>query len=214
MKMDDNKKLFLSVEYHWKGDNSPHSPYPPIDNYITIEKNEINGKFHLTEEGIEDSPWFKEKEYDNFEEAFDYLYNHQEFSFSAFQIEYIKSELIFFYTKKLLEQLNANYSNDYDWLRVENYKNELPLYSFKEKLGINLKVVKNASKKGLQVIKITKNGYTSFEEKKFLIGKLSVDGGVIKVGDETGNIVYLTTAEKVSVETESIDNKYYWYFEK
>lgn len=94
---EKKETLLLSVEYGWF-DSSPYSPYSPIEVYIDIKKNETNGKFHLIEEGMEGSPWHYHKEYDTFEDAFQYLYNY-EYSLCSFQINDIKPNLIFFIQK-------------------------------------------------------------------------------------------------------------------
>lgn len=66
----------------------------------------------------------------------------------------------------------------------------------------------------MQVIKIIKFNGKSDETKKFLIGKLSTEGNMIKVTDENNNIIYLTTGDNLTIETEMIKNEYYWYFTK
>lgn len=202
MEKEENKELYFLANYFYVYNDSPQNPYPPLDVNIVIEKDLLSNKFHYIDFGMEDIPWRIEDIYDTYEEAINKFYNHN-ISFYLFKIKNIKESKIFSYTKKLIERLNKE---QYD--KIE----KIPLKSFKKYLGVELKLILKS--KGVNIINIVKDRNTKNEKKSFFVGKLAIEGSMITIKNENDNIIFLTSSENITIETEEIKNEIYWYFKK
>ncbi|TKC10760.1 hypothetical protein FA048_11350 [Pedobacter polaris] len=174
---------------------------------VSIEKNNINNKIHYLENVFDFGVHLQkiDKEFLTIEEALKQFYVIKEPRFYFYKLIYIDSSQIFSFTKKLINALNINQHK-----KIENLNTDY----FKCHLGIELKLIEDANEKGLQVIKLIKSKNTLNEIKSFFIGNISIEGSMVTINDENNNIIYLTSNENVTVETEIIDESYYWYFKK
>lgn len=200
----ENKKLYLLATYYDSVSDEPSCPYPPIEINTVIEKDELTNQFHYIDFGIEGSPWREEIIYETFEEAFNYFYEYK-MGFYLFKIVEIEFGKKFLYTKKLIEKLNTD-----QYKKIKN----IPIESFKEHLGIEIKLVENANKKNIRKINLIKNINISGEMKSFFVGKIGIDGSIITIKNENEEIIFLTSSENLTIETEEIKEDYYWYFKK
>ena len=168
---------------------------------VRIFQNGVTNKFHFFDFGLCGTPWEGEEIVcNNFYEAFDYFFKYDDFNFYEFKITNIDPRYKFFYTKKLIEKLNEA---QHDWT------DNIPIKNFKENLGVEIKLIENASKKGIKIINVTKNN-----NKHFFVGKLSIKNSSILVKNELDDILFFSSNENLTVETERIQQNNYWYFEK
>lgn len=200
----ENKKLYLYAENIDVIDDSPLCPYPPIERNAVIEKDQITNKFHFIDFGLRDTPWRKEHIFETFDEAFDFFYNYK-MGFYLFEINQIEPGIKYFYTKKLIEKLNLD---QYDKIK------EIPIKSFKKNLGVEIMLIKNPNDKGIRIINLIKNQNTNNEMKYFFVGKLGYEGSVITIKNMRDEVIFLTSSDNITIETEEIKNNIYWYFQK
>ncbi|HNP68361.1 MAG TPA: hypothetical protein PKH16_10680 [Aequorivita sp.] len=166
---------------------------------VKIYRNDETNKFHFLDYGIYGSRWNGDEHIcETFQEAFDYVFNYDSFYFFKFKIDDIHSSQIFFYTKKLIEKLNL----------IQYYSIEdIPIENFKQFLGIEIKLIENAGKKGLKKINLVKD-----KVKHFFVGKLSLENSMVLIKNDVNEIIFLTSSDKLTIQTEDINEEYYWYF--
>lgn len=174
---------------------------------VSIEKDETTGKIHYLEKTSGDVIHRNiDKEFQTVSEAFEHFYITDDIiPFYNFKLIYIFKPRIFSFTKQLIEKLNLDQVN-----RDMSWDNKY----FKKHLGIELYLIKNANEKKLQEINLIKDENTQNEIKSFFVGKLEVQGNMISIKDENDNIIYLTSNQNITVKTEIIHTRYYWYFKK
>ncbi len=206
LKYDD---LYLRARYRDIISTSPNCPYPNIEIEINIEKNKLTGKFHTIEIGVTDSHWSYDDNFDTIDDAFEYFYNGHanSINFFLFQLVYVDPSKKNQYSKKLIEKLHQT--------RYDKIKN-LEVDSFKKQLGIELKLIRTdeIDLKGILIIRLIKNQSTANEVKLFFVGKTGFEGNMIIIRDENDNMIYLTSSESITLETEIISEYNFWYFKK
>lgn len=166
---------------------------------VKIYRNDETNKFHFLDYGIYGSRWTGDELIcETFQEAFEYVFNYDSFYFFKFKIDDIHSTQIFYYTKKLIEKLNL--------LQYRSIE-DIPIENFKQLLGIEIKLIENADKKGLKKINLVKD-----KVKHFLVGKLVLESSMVIIKNDEDEIIYLTSIDNLTIQTENINKEYYWYF--
>lgn len=192
--MEGKKEKLLSVKYS----DGPSYSYLQIQKEIT--KDLDSGKYHY-HELLNDTGDYREtnEQYSSFSDAFKNFYEDELIYFYAFVIEFIKKDLIFIYTEKLMVSLNS--------CGCVELSKELKK-SVKKHLKINLKLVKKVRKKGLKTIRLSDG-----KQKMFFVGKVNLTDRIITVLDEKNDVVYLTgLTNNLSIQTEEIVQDNFWYF--
>jgi tRNA G26 N,N-dimethylase Trm1 len=171
-----------------------------------IERNRKNNKYYLICDGwYSNESYIQEKEFNNIKDAYESLFETCE-NIYTYNLIYIDSNKIYEFTKKIIDELNAD--------QYENINEiETVIESYKNTLGIDLKLVENASDKNIQIIYLSK-WEKNKELKYFFVGKVIASENYIKITDENENILYLTSNSNLTIKTESIRTDYYWYFNK
>ncbi len=180
-------------------------PYESYDFVISIEKNNTTKKFEYAFEcyyGDRISNYYES--YNSFEEAINEVFGCS-FGIIFFEIIHIRNFYKYPFTKKLIEQLNKRKSSKIS----QEYIDAANKY-----LDINLKSVKNAEKKGLKVIRLESKNEDDDIENKFLVGKLDISGNSIIVKNKKNEIEHIIPNQNITIKTENIKHKQYWYFEK
>jgi hypothetical protein len=194
--MEDNT-LLLEVSY-----DRVSGPFEYYEFTITISKNNQTNEYDYVLNGhYGDRHRNYGNEFKTFEEALEELFK-SDIGLILFEILYIKDLYKFQYTKKLIEQLNkAQYTSsvaqkDIDRINIA--------------LNIKLKMVKNAEKKGLKIIKLKNNSKGEI----FLVGKLDISGNSIIIKNKKDEIEHIIPNENYNISTERIEYKRYYYFTK
>jgi hypothetical protein len=194
----ENSTLILEVYLHYQT-----VPYEQYNFDIKISKNENSNLYNYNLDGYYgDRNMCYDVEYNSFEEAFERLLR-TDWLLVNYEITFLQNSYLPYYTKKLIEQLNECKTRSIE----DQYINHI-----KEKLGIQLKMVKNPEKNGLRIINL--KGKNLPTRDTFLVGKLDISGNSIIVKNEDDNIELLIPNVGVTVTTEKIDYKRYWYFSK
>jgi hypothetical protein len=179
-------------------------PFEYYDFTITISKNNLTNEYdYLLNGHYGDRHRNYSKEYKTFEEALEELFK-SSFGLIFFEILYIKELYKFQYTKKLIEQLNK--------ARYTSSVSQKDLDRTSIALNIKLKMIKNAEKKGVKIIKLKNNN--SAKGEIFLVGKLDISGNSIIIKDKKGEIEQIISNDNFNISTEKIEFERYYYFTK
>jgi len=171
---------------------------------IMINKNNQTNQFDFAFDGhYGDRHLSYCKEYKTFEGALEELFK-SSIGLIFFEIVYIKDLYKFQYTKKLIEQLNkAEYTSSVGQKDIDRTSIALK---------IKLKMIKNAEKNGVKIIKLKNNN--SAKGEIFLVGKLDISGNSIIIKNKKDEIEQIIPNDNFNISTERIEYKRYYYFTK
>ena len=195
----EDKTLLLEVCY-----DRVSGPFEYYEFTIMISKSNQTNQYDYAFDGhYGDRHLSYCKEYKTFEEALEELFK-SSIGLIFFEIVYIKDLYKFQYTKKLIEQLNkAEYTSSVGHKDIDRTSIAL---------NIKLKMIKNAEKKGLKIIKLKNNN--SAKGEIFLVGKLDISGNSIIIKNKKDEIEQIIPNDNFNISTERIEYKRYYYFTK
>lgn len=195
----EDKTLLLEVCY-----DRVSGPFEYYEFTIMINKNNQTNQYDYALDGhYGDRHLSYCKEYKTFDEALEELFK-SSIGLIFFEILYIKDLYKFQYTKKLIEQLNkAEYTSSVGQKDINRTSIALK---------IKLKMIKNAEKKGLKIIKLKNNN--SAKGEIFLVGKLDISGNSIIIKNKKDEIEQIIPNDNFNISTERIEYKRYYYFTK
>ncbi len=195
--MDENE-ILLKLYY---GDGPP---YDPIVVNAILSRNPNNTYNLWLEEDRSMIVKTIDEDYNSMEDALDVLLKAERMvHISQFGIKKINENLIFLYTKKLMDGLNkVDREIELDDNTIKHFKNQLK---------IKLKSIENAQEKNIRMIRI--NHPSDSKKSSFYIGKIELNESSIIIKEYNDNVSAILPNNGTEITTESIDNSKFWYFE-
>ncbi|CAA0250069.1 hypothetical protein JIP4600_80105 [Tenacibaculum maritimum] len=197
-KLMDENEILLKLYY------SDGPPYDPIVVNVILSKNPNNTYNLWIDEDRSMVAKTIDENYNSIEDALNVLLKAERIvHISELGIKEINENLIFIYTKKLMDGLNkADRKIDLNDNTIKHFRNQLK---------IKLKSIENAQEKNIRMIRI--NNSSDSKKNSFHIGKIELNESSIIIKDYNDNISAILPNNGTEITTESIDNGKFWYFE-